>query len=255
MEQISVLKQCVNALLHGTGQVVDAIFPPRCIISGAIVGAPGQLDPGAWAGLSFIAPPFCRTCGMPFPFTSEGVDDLQCAACLDDPPPFTAARAAVVYDDASRGVILKFKHADHLHAVPVLVPWIMRAGAELWADADVLVPVPLHRWRLMRRRYNQAALLAHGVAKETCLPCLADGLIRHRATESQGHKRAAERRKNVKGAFAINPRHADAVRGKNVVLIDDVFTTGATVRECAQTLLNAGAARVDVVAVARVSRE
>lgn len=230
--------------------LVDLVLPPRCLVSGEIVGHAGTLSPAAWQALRFIAAPYCRTCSYPFEFETENTH--QCAACLADPPPFAAARAALAYDDASRDIILKFKHGDQLQAVPTLVPMLLRAGAESVGVADLIVPVPLHRWRLLRRRYNQAALLAWGLAREGGKACIPDALLRLRATPPQGHKRARDRAANVKRAFAINPAHVDAVRGRTVLLVDDVYTTGATLRECAACLLKGGAASVHVLTIARV---
>jgi ComF family protein len=156
------------------------------------------------------------------------------------------------YDDSSRQLVLALKHGDRLHLAPTLAQWMRRAGAELLAGADLLVPVPLHWTRLFARRYNQAAVLALAMAKSAGLAVSADCLIRHRRTPSQGRKNALARRRNVAGAFAL--RRAGEVRGKNILLIDDVLTTGATVEECARVLKRAGAARVDVLALARAVR-
>jgi ComF family protein len=233
-------------------KVIDKVLPPRCIVSGEIVAAQGTLSPAVWQTLKFITPPLCAACGYPFEFEAE--ENSLCAVCLADTPPFISARSALAYDDASRELILKFKHGDHLQAVPTLVGMMMRTGGEALASAEVIVPVPLHRWRLLRRRYNQAALLAWGLAREMGKVCLPDGLLRMRHTPSQGHLKAKDRAQNVKKAFAINPRHSSMIEGKTVLLVDDVFTTGATVRECTKTLLEAGAAEVHVLAVARVLR-
>jgi ComF family protein len=231
-------------------RVIDLILPPRCIVSGEIVGEQGTLAPKVWQDLRFITPPFCSLCGYPFEF--EAGSDSRCGACLAEEPPFAATRSALVYDDVSRELILKFKHGDHLQAVPTLAGMMMRAGSDLMQGVDVIVPVPLHRWRLLRRRYNQAALLAIALSLKTGIACLPDGLLRVRATPSQGHMKAKDRADNVKKAFVINPKRS--VVGKVVVLVDDVYTTGATVRECARALLQAGAKEVRVLAVARVVR-
>ena len=229
---------------------VDLVLPPRCVLSGAVVESHGTLSPEGWQSLRFIAAPFCPTCAYPFEFAREGVS--QCGPCLSDPPPFASARAALAYDDASRDLILKFKHGDHLQAVPSIIPMLLRAGADSLEKTDLVIPVPLHRWRLLKRRYNQAALLAWGLAKASGRPCTADALLRVRSTPPQGHRRAKDRAANVKRAFALHPRHASALTGKSVLLVDDVFTTGATLRECAKTLLEAGAREVHVLTVARV---
>ena len=233
-------------------KVIGLILPPRCVVSGEIVGKQGTLASKVWQDLRFITPPFCARCGFPFEF--EAGPDSRCGPCLADLPPFAMARSALVYDDISRELILKFKHGDHLQAVPTLVAMMARAGYEMIEGSSVIVPVPLHRWRLLRRRYNQAALLAVALARKTGKICFADGLLRIRATPSQGHMKARDRVENVHRAFEVNPRHRDDIKGKIVLLIDDVYTTGATVKECTQALLKAGAEEVRVLAVARVVR-
>ncbi len=232
-------------------RAVDMILPPRCIISGEEVEVQGMISPAAWAGLNFISDPVCECCGFPFEFGTEEAGRL-CGPCLQDRPVFRSARAALKYDDASRDMILKFKHADQTHAVLAFVPWMGRAGQEILSQADVLVPVPLHRWRFLKRRYNQAALIAYALSRRSGVPCLPDAIERRRATPSQGHLRAGERKKNVRNAFAVPADRQDMVRGRSVVLIDDVYTTGATVNECAKSLLAAGAASVDILTLARV---
>jgi ComF family protein len=165
------------------------------------------------------------------------------------------SRSVLRYDDASRPMILRFKHGDALHAVPCFVPWLVRVGAGVLDDADMIVPVPLHRGRLWKRRYNQAAVLALALGRATGVAALPDALIRTRATPPQGHKGAKDRHRNVQGAFTANPKHGALLRGKHIVLIDDVVTTGATVNACAGALKAAKAARVSVLALARVVRE
>lgn len=228
------------------------ILPPRCIVSGDIVGKQGMVAPAVWAGLSFIGTPQCTCCGYPFEFVTEG--EMLCGGCLRELPPFAAARAALAYDDGSRDMILKFKHADHTHAVHTFLPWMERAGQGFLARADLFVPVPLHRWRLLRRRYNQAGLIAALLARRAQRRFVPDGLIRSRATQSQGHLRFRERHKNVKRAFSVHPKRVEILRGKSIVLVDDVYTTGATVKECTKALLAAGAAEVNVLTVTRVLR-
>lgn len=234
-------------------RLLDMVLPPRCPFTGEIVDLQGTISPAAWAELSFITAPFCHACGFPFEFAvPAGSSENLCAACLFDRPEFTKARAALVYNDASRDIILGFKHGDRVHAVVPMVPWLRNAGAELLGEADVIVPVPLHRWRLIRRRYNQAAVMGQFLAKSTGVGFVADGLIRNRATQSQGHMNAKERHKNVKKAFAVHPKRTGQIKGKKIILIDDVYTTGATVRECVRALLDGGAAEVSVLTLARV---
>lgn len=233
-------------------KLIDTILPPRCAFTGEIVDSQGVISPKAWGDLSFIAAPYCKACGFPFEFAAA--NDALCAACLTDAPEFSAARAALVYNDASRDFILGFKHGDQTQSVVTMVPWMKAAGADILTGADVIVPVPLHRWRLLRRRYNQAALIGQAVAKDMKIVFCADALIRTRATETQGHLNANERKKNVKSAFELHPKRGVVVTGKKIVLVDDVYTTGATVSECAKALLKAGAADVSVLTLARVVR-
>ncbi|HKW52800.1 MAG TPA: ComF family protein, partial [Stellaceae bacterium] len=173
--------------------------------------------------------------------------------CVRSHPPFARARAALRYDEASRRLILGFKHGDRLHLAPALGQWMRRAGAELIAEADLIVPVPLHWTRLFARRYNQAAVLAHAIHDAGGPPVGADWLLRRRRTPSQGKRNAAGRERNVRGAFALKPGRS--VKGSRILLIDDVFTTGATVGECARVLRRAGARQVDVLTIARTVRQ
>ncbi len=237
---------------------IEWLLPARCPLTGEAVERQGMIASSAWAQLHFVADPICRQCGIPLGFSgaetpSTGAE-ITCVDCLQNPPSFAGARSVLVYDDASRPLILGFKHADQTYAVRTFVPWLLRAGADYLRDDPLIVPVPLHRWRLLRRRYNQAALLAHGVARESGQSCIPDLLLRTRATPTQGHMKAGERARNVSRAFGINPRHADKVRGRKILLIDDVLTTGATVRECSDTLLQAGASAVNILTIARTVR-
>jgi ComF family protein len=171
---------------------------------------------------------------------------------LANPPAYGRARAVMRYDDNSRRLILAFKHADRLDMGPSLAAWSARAGAELLESADLIAPVPLHRFRLWRRRYNQAAVLAMALSNVAGRPVLIDLLRRVRSTPSQAGLSASQRRRNVQGAFAVRASRAAGLKAKRVLLIDDVMTTGATVESCARALLAAGAAQVDILTIARV---
>lgn len=232
--------------------VIDALLPPLCLCCHAQVSEPGSLCPVCWSKIVFLAPPFCAVCGLPFELDAGA--DAQCGECARQAPRYGRARAVFRYDDASRPLILRFKHGDRLEGVPAFARWMARAGAEVLRDADLLVPVPLHRWRLLSRRYNQAALLAQALAVESGVGAIPDLLLRRRATKPQGHMNRSGRHDNVAGAFALAPRHHVTLAGKRVVLIDDVLTSGATVEECARILLGGGAAAVDVLTLGRVVR-
>ncbi|WP_207462874.1 ComF family protein [Azospirillum sp. SYSU D00513] len=242
----------ISALRRLAGAALDAVLPPRCLGCGGTVDRQGGLCPACWAGLTFIAAPLCACCGLPFDFAVEG--ESLCGACAAEPPPYGRARAVLVYDDGSRPLILGFKHGDRTHAARAFGGWLARAGAELLAETDLLVPVPLHRWRLFRRRYNQAALLAQALGRQTGIPVAPDLMERRRATPSQGGLDRSGRRRNVAGAFRPRRGADTLLAGKRVLLVDDVLTTGATLAECAKVLRRAGAARVEVLTLARVVR-
>ena len=231
---------------------IDILLPPRCPVMGEIVDRQAMVSPGAWAGLNFIADPLCTHCGIPLDFSMDGEE--KCTACFDYPPAFDSARAALKYNDVSRDLILGFKHGDKTHVVQSFTPWLEKAGKVMLASADYLIPVPLHRNRLVARRYNQAALIAQALSRSVDIPHLPLALRRMRATPSQGHMTNEERAKNVSGAFAVNPAYREDIKGKNIILIDDVYTTGATVQECTKVLRESGATQIHILTLARVVR-
>lgn len=241
-----------RAVRDAARRALDLVLPPRCIGCGTEVDGAGTLCPACWGRASFIGPPVCACCGRPFAFEAPGV--AVCGACIAAPPSFDRARAVLSYDESSRGMILAFKHGDRTDAAGGFAAWMQRAGAELLADADLIAPVPLHRWRLWARRYNQAALLALALGRLTGVPAVPDLLVRRRSTPTQGGLSRAGRERNVAGAFALRPERTETAKGARILLVDDVFTTGATVSECARVLKRAGAARVDVLTLARVAR-
>jgi ComF family protein len=232
---------------------LDLLFPPLCIICRETVREPGSLCPDCWQTISFLDGPCCVACGLPFEF-DVGVGTL-CATCLAHPPAFDRARSVMRYDEHSRDPILALKHADRHDVAPAFARWLARTGADLVAAADVIVPVPLHRWRLWSRRYNQSAVLARALARTTGKTFDPLSLIRIRGTPSQGEMASAKaRRRNVRGAFKVDPARVARVKGRNILLIDDVLTTGATVDACARALKRGGAKSVSVLTVARVVR-
>jgi len=242
--------------LKGTlGGVLDVLLPHQCLKCSEVVGRDGALCAACWSELTFMAPPYCACCGYPFELDfGPGSEGDLCSVCLRDPKPYARARAVFRYDDASRPLILGLKHGDKTHGVPAFGAWLARAAGPLAAEADLVVPVPLHRWRLFLRRYNQAALLAKAVAQAEGLACAPDLLDRVRATRSQGRMSRRARRANMRGAFAVARRHQARLTGARVLLVDDVLTTGATVEAATRCLLRAGAAMVDVLTLARVVR-
>jgi ComF family protein len=227
---------------------IDLVLPPRTW-DGAALSQTEGLSAEAWTRVEFIEAPLCDGCGAPF--EHDLGPDVRCAACTARPRAFARARAACVYGEGSRELILQLKHADRTELARALSAWIGRAAAELIQEADAIAPVPMHRWRLLRRRYNQAAELARPLARRFGRAYLPDTLRRVRA-DTQAGKSASGRRRTVAGAFVVPDRLRPRVEGRRILLVDDVMTTGATAEACARALLKAGARAVDVAVIARV---
>lgn len=228
---------------------LDLTLPPHGLDGAASPHGVG-LSAQAWSRIVFLEEPVCDGCGAPFEH-GLGAGAL-CAACEARPRRFARARAACLYDEGSRDLILQLKHADRLDLAPLFARWLNRAARSLLAEADAVAPVPMHPWRLLSRRYNQAAEIARPLAKLSGVAYWPDVVRRVRRTGSQGGKSGSGRRRNVAGAFAVPPRLFPKVAGKRVLLVDDVLTTGATAEGCARALLKAGASAVDLAVVARV---
>jgi ComF family protein len=238
--------------LAGSGlrYLADLALPPICLSCHDPVDAHNALCPRCWSGLRFIRAPLCDRLGIPLPY--DAGDQPVSSTALRHPPLYDRARAALAFDGVARDLIHAFKYADRHEAVPLFTRWLSDAGRVLIAEADMIAPVPLHPWRLVRRRFNQSAVLAGRLARAHDKPLML-GLRRVRRTKQQVGLAFAERRANVEGAFRVSPGQAAAVAGAHVLLIDDVITTGATVEACAVALQEAGAVAVDVLAVARVT--
>ena len=230
---------------------VDALFPPTAWDAAEPAGSSGLTADG-FSRATFLEAPVCDGCGAGFEFDGGAFAADRCAACLARPYAFQRARAACVYDDASRDLILKFKHGDRHEHGPLFARWISRAAADLIEDADAIAPVPLHPFRLMSRRFNQAAEIARPLARMSRLAYLPDAMVRAKRTDSQGGKSARGRRLNVRAAFSVTEAGRKQVKGRHILLIDDVLTTGATAEACTRALMAAGARAVDLAVVARV---
>lgn len=231
--------------------LIDLVLPPRCPGCRVIVGGDGRFCVKCWQQLQFITAPLCPGCGAPF--THDLGPAARCGPCLAVPPRFTSARAALVYGGPARGVLLALKHGDRLHLARFMALHMARAAGEWLGPDALLVPVPLHWQRLWRRGFNQSALLAQAIARNTGAELAIDALQRAKPTAiSRGLGRKA-RAANVRGAFRVKDRNH--VRGRCVILIDDVLTTGATAEACARVLRRAGATDVHVLTWARVVRE
>ena len=247
--KVSLLDRFTGPIRAAFGAALNVALPPLCPACRQLVGDNG-LCASCWSKLSLIAPPYCERLGIPFAYDpGPGVLSMQAIA---DPPAYHRARAAVRYDEIARTLVHALKYGDRLDLAPTAGRWMARAGHELLQGADALVPVPLHWRRLWARRFNQSALLAKAISQIAGVPVAESALKRVKATAQQVGLSQSERAENVQGAFRMPTDGKSEVVGRNLVLIDDVLTSGATADACARALLRAGAQRVDVVVFARV---
>ncbi|MDK9698410.1 MAG: ComF family protein [Siculibacillus sp.] len=231
--------------------MLDLVLPPVCSCCRTPVATPHGLCPACWSRLRPIERPYCERLGIPFGYDiGEGALSAEAIAA---PPVFDRARAAVLYEDVAREIVRGLKYHDRTELARLVGRMTARAGRELTAEADVIVPLPLHRRRLWTRRFNQAALIAREVARSSGVPIDLTALTRVRATRPQVGLGEREREENVRGAFRVDPAHRPAIAGRRVVLVDDVLTTGATASAATRALRRAGATRVDVLTFARVA--
>lgn len=234
--------------------VADLFLPPICIRCHEPNSTHGVLCARCWQGISFITPPLCDRLGLPLPYAS-GDDAPVSSMALRHPPAYGRARAVARFDGVMRDLIHALKFGDRHECVDLFGRLLRSAGAELLRSADLLMPVPLHRSRLWKRRFNQSAILARWLSAATGVPLELHALHRLTATVSQVGLSREERQRNVAAAFGIAPGAAAHIRSKRVVLIDDVITTGATLDACARVLKDAGAAEVDCLALGLVLDE
>ncbi len=239
------------AHLRAARRVAGLIWPQRSLITHRELPGPGPLEPELWSKLNFVTGALCRCCGLPFEIDVE--PDQLCGACLVRQPAYDRARAALIYGDVSRDLVLGLKYQGRRDGLVTLAGWMTSAGSELLAEADLITPVPLHYFRLIRRGFNQSGWLAAALSRTSGVRLSVDALKRVRSTPIQGNLSADARRRNVQGAFRVRRGRVKLVKGKRVVLVDDVLTTGATAEACARALRKAGAACVDVITLARVA--
>lgn len=232
-------------------KIIDILLPPRCIKCGKIITSADGLCEDCFNEINFITHPFCTKCGMPFE-NAPHAKNLLCGHCIQDTKsPFRMSRSALKYDDSSKPLVLAFKFMDKTENARVFAKWLKIAGEDIFVSGvDLIVPIPLHYTRLIKRRYNQSAVLANELSKLTGLKVDYDSVIRHIRTRPQVEFSGHARVKNVKDAFSV--KRPQSIQGKRVLLLDDVMTTGSTLKECAKALLEAGAKSVDTLTVARV---
>lgn len=233
--------------------LVDLVYPPRCPLCGDAIEAQTGLCSACWGELRIPGEPACALCQRPFDSDAVGTDAI-CAVCLADPPRHDGIAAGTLYNDASRKLVLTFKHGGRIALAPMLAG-LIRARLPTIDEDWLVVPVPLHRWRLWKRGYNQAALLASELAKATGAELVVDALVRERATPALGGLGKQARRRVLSGALAVNPRRREHLSGAKVLLVDDVLTSGATTTACVSQLKRAGAEKVVIACFARVLGE
>lgn len=225
--------------------IVAIALPPRCAGCGIPVGEDHRFCALCWAGLRFLGPPWCAGCNRPFAF--DRGEDARCAACLTDPPRHSGVRAAVAYGPVARDLALRLKYAGRIAFAETMARQMQRL---LPADVDLLIPVPLHRWRIWTRGFNQAALIADGIATLSGIRHDCDALVRTRRTAPLRGLGGRQRTKMVAGAFAVPI--PSRLQGRTVALIDDVYTSGATADACTRVMLRAGVRSVTILCWARV---
>ncbi|MEZ5818052.1 MAG: ComF family protein [Hyphomicrobiaceae bacterium] len=245
------LRSGFHRLVRG---LADVLVPPACLGCHVRLDQPDALCGSCWQAVGFIRPPLCDRLGIPLPYGRTG-DVLISAAAAADPPAWGRARAAAIYASGSvvAGLIHAIKYADRHDSRRMLAQWLHEAGRELLVDADLIVPVPLTRRRLLVRQFNQSALLAREVSRLSGVPWAPTRLVKIRETRPQVMLSGTARRENLRGAFQVTRRGRSAIAGRKIVLVDDVITTGATAEAATKALIAGGAIRVDVLAVALVT--
>lgn len=238
------------AFRSGLRGLIGIVYPPTCIACQAATGEAQALCPACWRGIGFIERPYCERLGTPFPVDLGA--GLLSPAAIADPPVFARARAVCRFDGTARELVHRLKYGDRVELSLTLGRMMAQAGRELTADADLVLPIPLHRARLWRRRFNQAGALARVVSRETGVPLATTVLIRIRRTQQQVGLTRPQRAANLQGAFQVPAAARGRIEGRRVLLVDDVLTTGATVNAASRTLQRAGASAVDVLTFARV---
>lgn len=239
-------------MLERAMSALHLIYPPRCLSCGADVAEDFGLCAECLRDTPFVLDPACARCGVPL--VGQADAETCCDACLVDPPCWDRGRAAMRYDGRARAMVLALKHGDRTDLARPLGLWLARAARPLRRVDTVIVPVPLHPWRLFRRRYNQAALVAQALARDWQVDFLPDALVRTRRTPPQDHRSRAERYANLAASIQPHPQRGQALAGRPVVLVDDVLASGATLEVATQACRAAGASRVDIAVVTRVAR-
>ena len=238
----------------GMQAALQLIYPPQCLNCDGLVATDHGLCPDCWRRTPFVTGLVCDRCGVPLPGTDPG-HAVHCDDCLMIARPWDRGRCALLYADAGRDLVLALKHGDRTDLARPAAGWMLRAAADILRPGMLVAPVPLHWMRLFRRRYNQAALLSAAIARGAGLDHCPDLLIRARRTPTQDGRSRDGRFANVAGALGVTRRHAPRLRGRDLLLVDDVMTSGATLAAAADACLAAGAETVSVLVLARVAKD
>jgi len=230
--------------------IVDYALPPRCPGCGGIVEEDHRFCLGCWSSMRFLGRPCCDRCGAPF--DHDRGEDALCGACIAEPPAIDRARAVLAYGEIAKTVALRLKYGRRIGLARLIAKQMARHVPQEGRDAMLLVPVPLHRWRLWWRGFNQSALIAGHLGRLCGIPVEKEVLLRTRRTPPLRGLNPKQRQRVVRGAFAIDPTRKAALSGRTVLLIDDVHTSGATADACARILRRNGAASVQLLCWARV---
>lgn len=244
------LRQALACRLRGlAGSALDLVYPPACAGCGVLLGSRAGLCPRCWSKLALIERPYCEVLGTPF--SHDLGPGILSADAIANPPPFDRLRSVALYDDLARVLVHALKYRDRTDLAPMMAGWMLRAGDGTVEAADAIVPVPLHRFRLLWRKFNQSSELARALGGLSGRPVLVDAVRRTKRTRRQIGLGPRAREENVRGAFTVTPEGREALFGRRVVLVDDVYTTGATVSAVTRALKRAGAADITVLTFAR----
>lgn len=241
---------------EGAKAFIDLLLPPRCPLCGDMVLEQHSFCSSCWPQLRYISAPQCDHCGRPLGNQQSDMEQASriCGPCIDDPPPHDGIRAVMIYDDLSRRIALRLKHAGRIGLAKFIARQLLRQMPDI-SENWVLIPVPLHRWRLWKRGFNQSQLIASELARLSGTPLYSDILLRNQATPPLKNMTKKQRAAAVKNVFAVHPKKAGQLLGRKIMLVDDVYTSGATSHACVKILKKAGAERVEIMCWARVLRD
>ncbi|QRM53412.1 ComF family protein [Sinorhizobium sp. BG8] len=243
----------VSALTTVAGAAVDFAYPPSCFGCGVLLERDQGICGRCWSAVRFIERPYCEVLGLPF--SHDLGREILSAEAIANPPPFDRLRSAALHDELARGLVHALKYRDRTDLARIMARWMVRAADGALDTCDAIVPVPLHRTRLLWRKFNQSAELARAIGRISGKPVIVDAIKRTRRTRRQVGLGARAREDNVRGAFAVTETGRISLAGKRIVLVDDVYTTGATVSSISRVLKRAGAREVVVLTFARAMAE